>query len=58
MKYGGAYIQFLVSKFLKSCLLSDNVEKNGTAVQATADNIIRRMRLACSVTAATDTHNI
>ena len=32
------------------------MEKYGTAVQATADNIIRRMRLARSVTAATDTH--
>jgi len=42
--------------FFQSCLLRDNVEKYGTAVQATADNIIRRMRLACSVKSATDTH--
>ena len=58
MKYGGAYIQFLISKFFKSCLLWDTVVKYGTAVQATADNIIRRMRLARPVTAATDTHNM
>ena len=32
------------------------MEKYGTALQTTADNIIRRMRLACSVTSATDTH--
>jgi hypothetical protein len=32
------------------------VEKYGTAVQATADNIIQRMRLTCSVPSATDTH--
>jgi len=32
------------------------VEMYGTAVQATADSIIRRMRLACSVTCATDIH--
>jgi len=33
------------------------MEKYGTAVQATADNTIRSMRLACSVTSATDTHS-
>ena len=32
------------------------MEKYGTAVQATADNTIQRMRLACSVTSATDIH--
>jgi hypothetical protein len=32
------------------------VEKYGRARQATDDNIIRRMRLACWVTMATDTH--
>jgi hypothetical protein len=42
--------------FFQNFLLWDNVEKYGTVVQATADNIIRRMRLACSVTSATDTH--
>jgi hypothetical protein len=33
------------------------VEKYGTARQATDDNIIRRMRLACWVTKAADTHS-
>jgi hypothetical protein len=32
------------------------VEKRGRAGQATDDNIIRRMRLACWITMATDTH--
>jgi hypothetical protein len=41
----------------KSCRLRDNVEKYGTAGQATADNIIRRMRCACWITKATDTHS-
>jgi hypothetical protein len=42
--------------FRKSCCLWDNVEKYGRARQATDDNIIRRMRFACWVTKATDTH--
>jgi hypothetical protein len=33
------------------------VEKYGTARQDTDDNIIRRMRFACWVTKATDTHS-
>jgi hypothetical protein len=33
------------------------VEKYGTARQATDDNIIRRMRFACWVTKATNTHS-
>jgi hypothetical protein len=32
------------------------VEKYGTARQATDDNITRRMRFACWITKATDTH--
>jgi hypothetical protein len=40
----------------KSCRLWDNVEKYGTAWQATDDNIIRRMRFTCWITKATDTH--
>jgi hypothetical protein len=32
------------------------VEKYGIFVQATADNTIHYMHLACSVTSATDTH--
>jgi hypothetical protein len=41
----------------KSCPLQDNVEKYGTARQATDDNIIGRMPFACWVTKATDTHS-
>jgi hypothetical protein len=33
------------------------VKKYGTARQATDDNIIRRMRLTCWITKATDTHS-
>ena len=33
------------------------MEKCGTAGQTTGDNIIRRMRFACSITKATDTHS-
>jgi hypothetical protein len=40
----------------KSCRLWNKVEKYGTARQATDDNIIRRMRFACWITKATDTH--
>jgi hypothetical protein len=41
----------------KSCRLSDNVEKYGREGEATDDNIIRRMRFACWITKATDTHS-
>ena len=34
-----------------------NMEKYGTAGQATDDNIIQRMRNACWITKATDTHS-
>ena len=33
------------------------MEKYGTARQATDDNITRRMRFACCITKATDTHS-
>jgi hypothetical protein len=33
------------------------VEKHGTARQTTADNIIWRMRFACWITKAADTHS-
>jgi hypothetical protein len=33
------------------------LKKCGTAGQATEDNIIRRMRFACWITKATDTHS-
>ena len=46
-----------ITFFRKSCRLWDNVEKYGTARQATDDNIIRRMRFAYWITKATDTHS-
>jgi hypothetical protein len=51
--------RFMFSNFFsrKSCRLWDNVEKYGTARQATDDNIIRRMRFTCWITTATDTHS-
>jgi hypothetical protein len=42
----------------KSCLLWDSVEKYGRARQATDGNIIRRMRFACLITKATNTHSM
>jgi len=56
-KYGSAYIQLLFSKIFQYCFLWDNVQKYGTSLQNTADNIIWRMRLACCITIATDTHS-
>jgi hypothetical protein len=38
----------------KSCRWWDSVEEYGSAGQATGDNTIRRMRLACWITKATD----
>jgi hypothetical protein len=43
--------------FQKFCHLWDNVEKYGTAGQATDNNITRRMRFTWWVTMATDTHS-
>jgi hypothetical protein len=43
--------------FRKSCRLWDNVEKYGTARQATDGNITRRMRFASWITKAADTHS-
>jgi len=40
----------------KSPRLWDNAEKYGRARQATYDNIIQRMRIACFITKATNTH--
>ena len=47
------------SFFLNSCRLSDNVEKHGTAEQATDDNILRRVRFSHWITKAThiNTHS-
>jgi hypothetical protein len=41
----------------KSCRLWDNVEKYGSIGQVTDKNIIWRMRIACWITKATDTHS-
>ena len=46
------YFQYF---FRKLCRLLDNVEKHGTARQATDDTIIRRMDFACWITKPTDT---
>jgi hypothetical protein len=51
------YIFCWITFSRKSCRLWDNVEKYGTAGQATDGNIIRRMRFACWITRATDTHS-
>ena len=42
----------------KSCRLWEDVEKCGTARDATDDNIIRRLRIACWILKATDTLKI
>jgi hypothetical protein len=41
----------------KSRRLWDDVEKYGTAGQATDGNTVRRMRTACWISKATDTHS-
>jgi hypothetical protein len=43
--------------YWKSCHLCDYVNKCGTARQVTDDNTIRRMRFACWIPKATDTHS-
>ena len=45
-----------VTVFRKSCRLWENVGKRGKAGQATDGNTTRRMRFACWLTKATDTH--
>jgi hypothetical protein len=47
----------LINVFPKLCRLRDNVKKYGSANQATDNNIIWRMHLACWVNKATDTHS-
>jgi len=42
--------------FQKSCRLRDTMEIYGKAGRTTYDYIIRRMRFACWITKATDTH--
>jgi hypothetical protein len=41
----------------KTCRLGENMEKYGTARQAADSNIIRRMRFACRMIKATNTHS-
>jgi hypothetical protein len=43
--------------FRKSCRLWDTVKKYGRARHVTDNNIIQRMRFACCITKATDTHS-
>jgi hypothetical protein len=52
------YKKIPINKFFpKIVLLIGNVEKYGTARQVAGDNIIQRMRIACWITKATDTHS-
>ena len=46
-----------VTFFWKSCRLWENVEKYGRAREATDKNIIRRVRFACWINKATNTHS-
>jgi hypothetical protein len=58
---GNQNTRLIFSKFFfprKSFHLWDNVEKYGTARQATGDNITWRMRFACWITKATHTYRI
>ena len=51
---------FLFSNFFfpqKLCRLWDNVEKYGSAGQATDDSVMRRMRIACWMTTAANIHS-
>ena len=52
-----AHYMFSNFFFRKSCRLWDNLEKYGRAVRTTNDNIIWRMRVACWITKAADTHS-
>jgi hypothetical protein len=48
----------MFNKFLsKNRAVFDNVEKYGKARQDTDNNTIRRMRVACWITKATDTYS-
>jgi hypothetical protein len=46
---------FFISR--KSCCLWDNVGKCGRSGQVTDDSVTRRMRIACCIPKATDTHS-
>jgi hypothetical protein len=47
-----------ITSVLKSCHLWDNVQNYGTAREIKGDSKIRRMRNACWITKATDTHSV
>jgi len=50
--------RFVFNKFVwKSCHLWDNVEKYCRARQAADENVMWRMRFACWITKAKDTHS-
>jgi hypothetical protein len=51
------HILHSITYFLKSLHLLGNVAKYRPASQATDDNIIRRIRIACWIPKATDTHS-
>ena len=51
-----SHILCSVTFIRKSCRLWVDVEKHGGAWQATGDSILRRMRVACWITKAADTH--
>ena len=50
-------VQWSFLFFYKSFRLWDNVEKHCRARQATDDNVTRRMRIACWIIKATNTHS-
>ena len=51
-----ACFMFNISFFFKSCLWWDNVQKYCTVAQATDNDIIWRMRLACWIIKTTNKH--
>jgi hypothetical protein len=50
-------VKFKTCVLLKSCRLWDDEEKYDGAGQATDDHVIRRMRIACCASKATDTQS-
>jgi hypothetical protein len=51
------HLMFYNFFFLQSYCVCDNAEKHGGVRQATDENITQRMRFACWITTATDTHS-
>jgi len=53
------YTYFVFSNYSEKFLcLRYNVEQNGTARQATDDDILQRTRIACWITKTTDTYSV